>query len=116
MSNHIKIVVAGSTCSGKSTISRIIKNVLDDYGFKSVLIDEIIEDTPEYFNDDIPLSKRCKSIKERDTRIVIETLQVKKTGYSKSEKLICNDLLDHEVDPGTTFCKKCGFEFPLPKD
>lgn len=74
--NDIKILVIGTTASGKTTISQIIKKALENKEFKNIII---LDDYDKFRVNKAIQNKRIGAIKD-STRILIETVQANKKG------------------------------------
>lgn len=78
--NEIKIVVAGTTGSGKSTVVEMIKKMLDSYGFNDVIIKD----------EDLYVAERITNQAERvahvasNTKVTIEGTQLPRSGKMSS--------------------------------
>ena len=80
--SDLKITIKGRAGSGKSTLAELISDYLDVLGFGVTVDDQDIAGNDEDWDD--RLARRVESLRNRETEVLIETKQVRRTNESIS--------------------------------
>lgn len=85
------IAFSGGCCSGKTSTMQALKYILEQQGYKVVILDEVIRKTKEaehHFNSIISLRKNAASYFRLQEKIIKQKIEQEKEAYNSKEPII----------------------------
>lgn len=85
----MKILVVGCAHEGKSTVANLVEKCLIAQGFMNIEVKDTLDDEERHLDESLRIwhqRKRIESLKNKQLKIIIETVPTQKDGYRCYDK------------------------------